>query len=309
MAKEPPMRLTLHQLKVFAAVVKHKNMSRAAEELCMTQPAVSILMKQLENYYGMPLLEIIGKRIFLTSAGKELYRATEDIISRLAILDMTFSQMQHCLRGKLSVAAVTTAKYFMPSLLGKFKQQYPDIEIQLEITNRGSIIQRLQSNLDDLVIMSQPPENMQIIKHTFIKDELVIPAPSKHPLAKDKSIPLYGLESERFLLRELGSGTRMAMEKLFTQNKMSPKIIMELGSNEAIKQAVMAGMGLSLLSKLSLELELITKRLVILDIKGLPLLHRWYVIYLKDKLLSPIAKEFIKFILPQSENKNQEKMI
>jgi DNA-binding transcriptional LysR family regulator len=291
------MKPTLHQLAVFASVAKTRSITRAAKLLHMTQPGVSIQIKQLEERYGMTLIEVIGKQIHLTAAGQELYQASQDIATRLEAVDISFSQMRGHLKGELRIAIVSTAKYFIPHWLGEFHRQYPDIAISLKVTNRETVLERLNQNQDDLVILSQIPKKLPLISEAILEDLLVIPAPPTHPFAKRKQIPLNDLGSQPFIVRESGSGTRMVMEKIFSQHQIQPKIVMELGSTEAIKQAVMAGIGLSLLSKMSIEQELKLKRLVILDIKKFPLKHPWYAVHLKGKKLSPIASNFLQFIL------------
>ncbi len=293
------MALTLHQLKIFTAVVEHRGITAAAQKLHMTQPAVSIQVKQLEDYYGMALLEIIGKKVHCTEMGKMLYKIAKETEERLSDLEMEFSHMQDCLKGRLSVAVVSTAKYFMPGLLGKFHRQYPHVEISLKVTNRGEVLERLQNNSDDLVIMSQLPEKMPIVAQKIYEDELVIPAVPEHPLAKKKKISLNELKNEPVIIREVGSGTRMVMEHLFRKKRLKPNIVMELGSSSAIKQAVIAGFGLSILSKMSLEQELFLKKLVVLDIQGFPLRHYWYAVHLKGKRLSPIVMNFLELLSNQ----------
>ena len=293
------MPMTLHQLKVFAAVVKYSGITAAAKKLHMSQPAVSIQVKQLEQHFGLPLLEVIGKKIYLTEAGGKLHRAYEDIYARLANLEMEFSQIQGALKGKLNVAVVSTAKYFIPNLLGKFHQQYPHVEIQLKVTNREQIIERLRNNLDDLVIMSQLPEKLPVVAEPFLEDALVIPAPLNHSLAKKRNVLLKELETEPFIIREPGSGTRMVMEKLFVKRRFKPQVVMELGSGSAIKQAIMAGFGLSIVSQMSLVQEIALKKLVILDIKDFPVKHFWYAVYPKGKILSPTATNFFKLLKSQ----------
>jgi len=294
------MSLTLHQLKTFMAVVEHGGITAAANNLHLTQPAVSIQVKQLEDHYGLPLLEVIGKKVHITEAGKRLYKTAKETHECLNSLEAEVSQIQGCLKGRLSVAGVSTTKYFLPRFLGEFHRQYPHVEISLKISNRGELLERLQNNCDDLVIMSQLPEKVSIVAEQFLEDELVIPVPLDHPLAKKKSISLLELKNEPFILREPGSGTRMVMEQLFRKNRLNPRIVMELGSNSAIKQAVIAGFGLSVFSKMSLEQELVLKKLVILDIQGFPVQHCWYAVRLKGKKLSPIATNFLHFLLAHS---------
>ncbi len=288
--------MTLHQLKVFAAVAKYKSITVASQHLHMTQPAVSIQVKQLESHYDLALIEVIGKRVHLTEAGERVRQAYQQIAASLSHLEMEISQLRGCLSGKLSIAVVSTAKYFIPALLGEFHRQYPQVDIQLKVTNREEVIKRLQDNLDDVVVLSQLPKKISIIAKELLEDALVIPAPPDHPLAKKQDLSLKQLLSEPFIIREVGSGTRMVMERWFKKYHFSPRVIMELGSSSAIKQAIMAGIGLSMISKMSIEQELALKKLIVLDIKNFPVKHPWYVVYPKGKILTPVASNFLKFL-------------
>jgi DNA-binding transcriptional LysR family regulator len=288
--------MNLHRLKVFAAVAEHKGITAASKKLHMTQPAVSIQLKQLEAHYELPLIEIIGKKVYLTEVGKKIHQGYLNIAKEIAHLDMEISELKGSLRGNLSIAVVSTAKYFIPKILGEFNRKHPHISIQLKVANRQEIIERLEKNLDDLVILSQLPTKMPIIAEPFLEDALVIAAEPNHTLAKKHHIDIKKLTHEKFIARESGSGTRMVMERLFQKHHLHPQIIMELGSNSAIKQSVMAGFGISIFSKMSIEQELILKKLVVLDIKNFPVKHPWYIVYSKGKLLSPPVKNFLHFI-------------
>jgi DNA-binding transcriptional LysR family regulator len=291
------MNMTLHQLKTFIAVAEHGGLTAAAEKLHMTQPAVSIQVKLLEDYYGLPLLEVVGKKVYLTDVGRMLYQTAKATLAQLAELETEFSHIQGGMKGRLSVSVVSTAKYFVPHLLGQFHREYPDVEICLNVTNRAIVLERLQNNSDDLVILSQLPEKLPIIAEQFLEDELVIPAPPDHPFAKQHGIELSALKNEPFIIRERGSGTRMVMEQVFKKHHLNPRVVMEFGSSSAIKQAVIAGFGLSFLSKMSIENELLLNKLVILDIQKFPVRHYWYAVYLKGKKLTPIAKKFLQLLL------------
>ena len=292
------MSITLNQLKTFLTVVEQGGITLAANTLYMTQPAVSIQIKQLETHFGLPLLEVVGKKIHLTQAGKLLYEAAKEIRNLLTTLETELSNIQGCFKKKLNISAVSTAKYFIPSLLGNFHKLYPDVEIRLKVANRGEVLERLKSNDDDLVVLSQLPKKFpaSIVVQKILNDALVVPAPPNHPLAKKQNILFKELKNEPFIAREPGSGTLIAMNKLFNKAKFRPKITMELGSSSAIKQSIIAGFGLSLLSKMSIEQELALKKLVILNIKGFPIQHPWYIVRLKNKKLTPIMVNFIKFL-------------
>ncbi len=298
------MRATLHQLKIFQQVAELLSYSAAANKLGLTQPAVSIQLKQLEDNLGVPLFEKIGQKFFLTVAGHELDLFCSDIFARIEHMDMKLSAIKGQLEGDFLIAAVTSAKYFTPHLLGAFHQQHPKVSLSLEVANRNQIIQCLKNNTADLIIMGLVPENMRLTRYPIIENPIVILADPEHPLASQKNIPCHELLKHPFILREKGSGTRKAFEDtLLSHNlKLSPSMI--LGSSETVKQAVIAGLGISVLSRHSVTLELATKCLVELDVQGFPLLRTWYAVHHEAKQLSPIAQEFIDFILYQKATVN-----
>lgn len=289
--------ITLHQLRLYNSLGKHLSFTRAAEELHLSQPAVSIQIKRLEESVGMPLVEKTGRKIYLTDAGKELFAASRDILDRLKVLNEDMIGMEEGVKGPMSIASITTAKYCMPQLLGMFLKEFPDVEPTLTITNQSKVIQRLEDNLDDLVIMGRMPDNMNLEAKYFLDNPLVVVAPPDHPLAGGKNIPLERIAEERFISREIGSGTRAARIKLFAQHGLEAKTYIELGSGEAIKQAVMAGMGISVLSKHLLKLELDAGLLSVLDVEYFPLTRAWYVVHLKGKKLSKTSRLFLDFLL------------
>lgn len=291
---------TLRQLKVFEAVARNLSFTRAAEELHTTQPTVSIQLKQLADLVGLPLLEQVGKRVFLTDAGRELLAVCHETFEGLDRFEMLVSDMKGMKAGKLHLAAVTTTKYFVPRLLGSFYERYPGIEVSLKITNRERILQRLSNNEDDLYILGQPPEHIEVCAEPFLENPLVVLAPSGHPLAKKKNIPSQRLTEEPFLVRELGSGTRLAAERFFKEKGLTLKIRMELGSNEAIKQAVAGGLGVAVLSAHTLALERNSGELSILDVAGFPIRRQWYAAYPADKRLTVVAGTFLDFMKQES---------
>lgn len=292
---------TLRQLKVFEVVARNLSFTRAAEELHLTQPTVSIQLKQLTDIVGLPLLEQVGKRIFLTEAGHELLEVCHNIFDGLSRFEMTVSDMQGVKAGKLRLAVITTAKYFVPRLLGPFCERYPGIEISLKVTNRERLLQRLADNEDDLYILGQPPENMDIWVEPFLENPLVILASHTHPLAGKKNISAQRIAEEPFLMRESGSGTRLATENFFKERGLTLKIRMELGSNEAIKQAVAGGLGITALSAHTLALEKSGDELAVLDVEGFPIRRQWHVAYSKGKQLSVVAKTFLDFLQQESQ--------
>ena len=295
------LHLTLRQLKVFESVSRNLSFSRAAEELYLTQPAVSMQIKQLEGNVGLPLFEQLGKRIYLTECGKELYRYSRAISQQLADMELFLDEMKGLGQGKLTLSVVNTANYFTPQLLAKFCQRYPAINVNLHVANRDAVLKQLADNSTDLAIMGQPPEGLDISAELFLGNPLVVIAAINHPLAKLKSVKLARLAEETFLSREQGSGTRSAMERVFAQHKIQPRISMEMETNEAIKQAVQAGMGLGILSLHSIELELETKRLAMLNVEHFPLLRHWFVVHRANKRLSTAGQAFKQFLLTEAE--------
>jgi len=240
---------TLHQLKVFEATARHGSFTRAAEELFLTQPTVSMQVKQLTKGIGLPLFEQVGKRLYLTEAGKELFGTCKEIFNQLDQLEMKVADLKGMKQGHLRLAVITTAKYFIPRLLGPFCQQYPGVDVSLTVTNHERVIDRLANNQDDLYVMSQLPDHLEINTHPFLDNPLVVVAPQGHKLAKERNITIERLAQEPFIMREPGSGTRRAIQNLLDQKNLVVKVRLELGSNEAIKQAIAGGLGLSVLSR------------------------------------------------------------
>jgi DNA-binding transcriptional LysR family regulator len=300
------MHMTLRQLKLFKAVAQHLSFTRAAAELCLTQPAVSIQIKQLEGHINMPLFEQIGKRIFLTEAGKELYAASEDIFARIDALETSLNEIQGSIKGQLKLSVITTATYFIPHLLGAFVRQHPEVNIRLSVTNRTRILERLANNEDDIVIMGQVPDSLNVETHQFLENPLVVIAPPQHPLVKQPKISLQRLAEEDFLMREVGSGTRLAMERCFAARNLEIKTTMELGNSEAIKQAVIAGLGLSVLSEHTLIQEVATGAIKILDVEEFPMVRYWHAVHLSEKKMSLVARTFLDFLLTHSRDTMQQ---
>ncbi len=295
------MHLTLQQLRLFEAVVRNGSFTRTAEEMHLTQPAVSIQIKRLEEQLGLPLLEQVGKQIFPTTAGKVVYEAAGDTLGRLARLKSEIEALKGEISGPLQLSVVTTGKYFMPHLLGHFLQQHPTVEPRLKFTNRARVMERLMGNEDDFVVMGQIPEDTdRLVSYPFLENILGFIAPPDHPLASRKNLPLEEVIQERFIGREAGSGTRMAFHRLLEQKGLRVEPYMELGSSEAIKQAVLAGLGIAVISLHSLRLELNAGKLVVLDVQGFPIKRRWYAVHQKGKRLSLVAQTFLDFILDES---------
>jgi DNA-binding transcriptional LysR family regulator len=295
----PIRHVSLRQLRVFEAVARHLSFSRAAAELHLTQPAVSMQVKSLEQAAGLPLVEQVGKKIHLTEAGRELQARAHAIDRELRAAEEALGAMRGLTQGRLTIGLVSTAKYFAPELLGRFLKAHPGVTVKLEVDNREAIIGLLAGNEIDLAIMGRPPQNVETVAQEFAPHPHVIISAPDHPLAGKRRIPLERLAVETFVIREPGSGTRGLLERLFAEHKLPLKVSMEMASNETIKQAVIAGMGLSLLSLHTVGLELATRRLVVLDVAGLPIVRNWYVVHLAQKRLSPVAQALKAFLLAE----------
>jgi len=294
------LHLTLRQLKVFEVAATRLNFTVAAKQLFLSQPAVSMQIKQLEENIGLPLFEQMGKKIFLTEAGRELFHYSRSITQQLTELEAVFEEMKGPGQGKLMLSVVNTANYFTPQLLAQFCQRYPGINMNLQVANRDAVLKQLGDNNTDLAIMGQPPDGMDVSSESFLDNPLVVIAAPGHPLVGQKRIKFSRLATETFLSREPGSGTRGAMERLFAEHNIQPHISMEMETNEAIKQAVQAGMGLGILSLHSIELELETGRLAMLNVEHFPLLRHWYVVHRSNKRLSGAALAFKDFLLVEA---------
>lgn len=295
------MNLTFRQLTIFEAVARHLSFTKAAEELHLTQPAVSMQIKQLEQATGVPLFELLGKRVYLTEAGQELQRYSRSITLLLAEAEQVFEEMRGLKRGRLNITVASTANYFVPRLWAAFRKRHPDVSVSLDVTNRAGLIRALGENQADLVIMGMPPEGLDLVAESFMPNPLVVIAPPSHPLATATQVPLEWLQGEAFLMREQGSGTRSLMERVFAEKGLTPTTPIEMSGTEAIKQGVEAGLGLALLSVHTLEMELALKRLVVLNVEGFPVLREWYIVHRSGKRLSTVAQAFHDFILKETE--------
>lgn len=292
--------LTLRQIKVFESVARHLSYSRAAKELFLTQPAVSMQVKQLEENVGIHLFEQVGKKVSLTEAGHELNHYARTISRQLTDLEVALDELKGLERGKLNISVVSTANYFTPRLLARFCQLYEGITVSLNVSNRDSVLQQVTDNLTDLAIMGRPPKEMDMESESFMENPLVIIASPDHPLCGESSISIKKLAKETFVVREPGSGTRGAMERFFEEHHVNINQGMEADTTDAIIQAVQAGMGLGIMSRHTVELELETNRLKILDVKGFPIIRYWHVVHRKDKRLSKAAKTFKAFLLQEA---------
>ena len=292
----PIHHATLHQLKIFDAVARHMSFARAAEELHLTPPALSIQVKQLAEAIGQPLFEQIGKKISLTAAGDASWATCRDVLNRLEQLAHELAALQGLEKGSLKLATLATAKYFIPHLLGDFCAKHPGVDTALFLGNREALLERLARNQDDLYILGQPPEHMNVVTEPFADNLLVVVARSDHPLMPEKDIAPSRLRDVPFILREPGSGTRLAAEKFFERHGVVLKARMELGSNEAVKQVVAGGLGVAVLSASTLRAELASGELAVLDVRGFPLKRKWYVVYPAGKQLTPATRAFMEYL-------------
>ncbi len=303
---KPLFHATLHQLKVFEATARHGSFTRAAEELYLTQPTVSIQVKQLTKAVGLPLFEQIGKRLYLTQAGQQLLNTCQQVFEGLEQFEMAIADIKGMKQGQLRIAVITTAKYFVPRLLGPFCQRFPGIDISLKVTNHQNIQERMANNDDDLYIISQTPDQPDLTVNPFLENPLVVIAPKNHPLVGKTNIPIQALNGEQFIMREPGSGTRQAVQSLFEEHDVEVKVRLELGSNEAIKQAIAGGLGISVLSVHTIISEGTTGEYAILDVENFPIERHWYAAHLAGKQLSVVADTFLKYLLAESHDMAQK---
>jgi DNA-binding transcriptional LysR family regulator len=295
------MHITLRQLQVFEAAARLGGYTRAAETLHLSQPAVSMQIRQLEEQAGMPLFDQIGKKVHLTDAGRTLYKHAQSILAQVNEAQLELEEMRGMRRGQLNITIASTANYFAPRLLAAFCQRHPEVKVSLDVSNREHILELLKETDKDLAIMGRPPEASDLVAHPFMENPLVVIAAPDHPLAQAHDIPLARLNEETFISREIGSGTRMAAERFFDEAGTRLTTVMEMSSNEAIKQAVQAGLGLGVVSIHTLEMELALGRLVILDVQGFPILRHWYAVHRHGKRFSAVAQAFLNFVMDEAE--------
>jgi LysR family transcriptional regulator, low CO2-responsive transcriptional regulator len=292
-------RSTLRQLRIFEAAARHLHFGRAAAELNLSQPAVSVQLKQLERDIGLPLFEQMGRRMHLTGAGNELVGHARAVLARLREADEALDGLKGTGAGEIHIASTTTAEYFVPRLLAEFRRNHSRLKVRLTVNNREHVVRDLTDNTVDLVVMGQAPPGLDTVAIRFARNPLGIISSTDHPLAKKRIIQLAQLGGDSFLIRERGSGTRDAMERTFSAQKFRPAETVEIGSNETIKQAVMAGMGVSFLSLHTIGLELTSRRLAILPVSGMPVMRDWYVIHRERKRLSPTAAAFKDYLVSE----------
>ncbi|GBL47719.1 RuBisCO operon transcriptional regulator CbbR [Sulfuriferula multivorans] len=291
---------TFRQLEIFEAIARLDSFTRASEELFLTQPTVSMQMKKLTETVGVALIEQVGKKIYLTPDGQQLAQATREIFSIMDRYTMSVAERQGLKQGQLRLMAITTASYFAPRLLGEFAKLYPGIDVSLRVTNKEQVLASIADNLDDLYFLGQPPEDIDVISTPIMDNPIVVLAAPDHPLAHKKKITLERLAQEPWLMRERGSGTRNAIERRFAEQGITIRPRLELGSNEAIKQAILVGLGISALSRHTLTLNQ-PGQFAVLDVQGFPILRHWYAVYPAGRQLSVVARAFLDYLLGRGE--------
>lgn len=290
---------TFRQLEIFEAIARLGSFTRASAELHLTQPTVSMQIKKLTEIIGVPLFEQVGKKIYLTEDGEELAQATRAVFGVMDRFVMSVDERQGLKKGQLRLMAISTASYFAPRLLGEFAKLYPGIDVSLRVTNKEQVLASITNNLDDLYLLGQPPEDMEVVVTPIMNNPIVVLAAPDHPLAGQAGIALKRLSDEPWLMREAGSGTRTAIERLFAAQNLPLNTRMELGSNEAIKQAILAGLGISALSQQALVLHQ-PGQFAVLDVEGFPIQRQWYAVYPAGRQLSVVAQAFLDYLLARS---------
>jgi len=290
---------TMRQLKVFEAVARNLSFSRAAEELHLTQPAVSTQVKALEGHVGIPLFEQLGKKIYLTPGGAELLHYSRAIIQQFQEAEAALMQYKGITGGKLNVAVISAGDYFFPRLLVEFMRRHAGVSLNFMVHNREELLAKLAENQSDLAIMVRPPTDLDTLNESFAPHPYVIVAPPEHPLVAQKNIPMEVIRKQPFVVREKGSDTWHSMEDGFGEHLPDLNITLEIKSIETIKQAVMAGMGISFLSAHTISSELKAGTLAILDVEDFPVMLDWYIVHRRHKRLPPVALAFRNFLLTE----------
>ena len=293
------MHTTFRQLQLFLALAETGSITAAARACHVTQPTVSMQLKDLADSVGLPLYHQLGKRLQLTEAGEALVVAAQNMSDEWAAFEQKINGLKGLTQGRLRISVVSTAKYFVPGILGTFCARYPDVDIALELLNRDGVLARLRDHRDDLYIMSMPPRDMDLEQEIFLPNPLVVIASKTNALTRRKSIPLATLAKERFILRELGSSTRMACDAHFDSLGFKPNVRLELGSNEAIKESVAGGLGVGVVSRHALHGHQKENGVSVIDVQGFPLPSAWHIVYPAGKKLSPLALAFKQHVLKQ----------
>ena len=296
------MNITFRQLRLFLALAQTESVTKAARMMHITQPTASMQLKEMTENIGFPLFEVISKKIHLTALGKEFAKTAREMTAQWETFEQHVTQVKGLTKGTLKVAVVSTAKYFIPKLLGSFCSKYPEVDISLEVLNRDGVIKRVEENSDDLYVMSKPPLHIDLEDQILMPNPLCMIACKGHPLSLKKNLRLQDLKHERFILRELGSGTRMSTDIHFKQKKFTPTLLLELGSNEAIKKAVASHLGVAIISIHALDQFDYDNEISVLKLQDFPINSQWHLVYLKGKQLSPIAKAFYDHVLTESKS-------
>ena len=300
------MNYTLNQLQIFLKVTQKESVTKASEELHLSQPAVSIQLKNFQNQFDIPLTEVIGRKIFITDFGKEVALAAEKIINEINALNYKKLAYKGKLTGKLNISIVSTAKYVMPYFLADFLKMYPGIELQMHVTNKSGVLESLEKNEVDFALVSVIPDTIQTNFVELLKNKLYV-VDSSDKMYKKQLYSSSFFEKIPLIYREIGSGTRLVMEKYINQHNLPVSKKMELSSNEAVKQAVIAGLGASIMPIIGLKNEIQNKELQIIPVKGFPIESNWNIIWLKDKKLSAVADSYLKFIKQEKNRITKEK--
>jgi DNA-binding transcriptional LysR family regulator len=286
---------TLPQLRLFEATARLGSFTRAAQELHIAQPTASVQIKKLSETVGTPLFEQVGKRLYLTDAGRRLYESCLEVFRAFTTLEASLAAMRSLESGRLRLAVSTTGMGFAPRLLGAFAELHPGVETSMQAHNRQKLVERLANNEDDLFLFADAPEIEDVVAQELLPNPLVVLARDDHPLARERNISFERLAGEPFLIREEGSGARRIAMRLFREHGLTPRIRMELGTNEAIKEAILAGLGVTITSRHTFGLDPESSRYLCLDVKGFPLENHWYLVYPEGKQLSPVARAFLDF--------------
>lgn len=299
---------TLPQLRVFEASARLGSFTRAAEELHMAQPTASVQLKKLSETVGVPLFEQVGKRMYLTDAGRRLYAGCQEVFRALMGVEESLAGLRGVESGRLRLAVSTTGMSFAPRLLAAFLERHPGVETAVQVHNRQTLVQRLGDNEDDLYVFADAPEMEEVVAQELLPNPLVVLARDDHPLARARNIPFARLAEEPLILREEGSGTRRIAMRLFRERGLAPKVRMELGTNEAIKEAILAGLGVAILSRYTFGLDPESSRYVCLDVEGFPLENHWYLVYPAGKQLSAVARAFLDFARSEAKGLVKESL-
>jgi len=293
---------SLRQLQIFEVVAEEKSFSRAAKRLFLTQPAVSIQIKRIEEMVELPLFDRLGKQAILTQAGEELLLHSRIIHQQINEARRMLADLHDLKRGNITLTMAATANYFAPQIIAGFHKQFPNARITLEVANRAGLITALEENRSDMVIMGRPPDGLAVDLEPFCENPLVVIAAPSHPLAAKRAIPLQRLVQEPFIMREADSGTRIAIQRFMDSHGAQPNVIMEMNRTEAIKQAVMAELGVGVVSLHTLDMELQLRRLVVLDVVDFPIMRHWYLVHHSGKRLAGMPQAFKHFVLEQTHN-------